>query len=340
MFIYIFISLILTGLAIINPKSRMIKKIIYLLLGIFLCTSYFNGSDWRTYELMYKLANLEDIKTFYAEKGFYLYMCIFKILGFNFFEFFIVTKFIIYCIFYKILIKSSNFYLVLNIFYYQMGLSLFIDCPLRNLIAVGLVLLGIEQWNKRKKIKFFLYIVLAVFFHNSALFFLIIPLIYKIGKLSNIAVIMVILVSYIFLINQDILIKILKYLPLFQDRLFHYIDSKYSEARLFSLGSLEKIGIIISIIYYKNKYKKNLNIISLIIFYFLLNRITITFSILGRMAIYLQIFFILIFIIYYTYIKYNDNIYTNFLYYWNWFSYSKIEEKFKNNNNFSNWIIL
>ena len=117
MFIYIFISLILTGLAIINPKNEILKKSIYLLLGIFLCTSYFNGSDWRQYEVMYKLATFEDISSFYAEKGFYIYMCIFKTLGFTFFEFFIVTKFIIYYIFYKILIKSSNFYLVLNIFY-------------------------------------------------------------------------------------------------------------------------------------------------------------------------------------------------------------------------------
>ena len=64
MFIYIFISLILTGLAIINPKNEILKKSIYLLLGIFLCTSYFNGSDWRQYEVMYKLATFEDISSF------------------------------------------------------------------------------------------------------------------------------------------------------------------------------------------------------------------------------------------------------------------------------------
>lgn len=293
MFIYIFISLILMGLAIINPKSKMIKKIVYLLLGIFLCTSYFNGSDWRQYEIMYKLARFGEINNFYAEKGFYIYMCIFKILGFSFFEFFIITKLIIYYIFYKILIKSSNFYLVLNIFYYQMALFLFIDCPLRNLIAIGLVLLGIEQWNKKKKMKFFLYVILAVFFHKSALFFFIIPFIYKISKLSNRVIVVGIFLSYILLMNQDILIKGLRYLPLFQDRLFHYINSEYSETRLFSLGNLEKIGLLISVLYYRYKYQKNLSLISLITFYFLLYRIAITFPILGRIALYIQIFYII-----------------------------------------------
>lgn len=292
MLVYILISILLTGLAIINPKSKTSKKIVYLFLGIFLCTSYFNGSDWRSYEIMYELARLEEINNFHREKGFYIYMCIFKMLGFSFFEFFIITKFIIYYIFYRVLIKSPNFYLVLNIFYYQMALFLFIDCPLRNLIAIGLVLLGKEQLDKKKRINFLICIILATFFHKTAIFFIIIPLAYKINKLSNIWIIMGVILCYILLINQEILIRLLKFLPLFQDRLFHYIGSEYSEARIFSLGNLEKIGIIASAIYYRYKYKKNLNIISLIIIYFLLYRIAITFPILGRIALYVQIFYI------------------------------------------------
>lgn len=292
MFIYIFISLILTGLAIINPKNTMIKKIVYLLLGIFLCTSYFNGSDWRQYEIMYKLATFEDVSSFYAEKGFYIYMCIFKILGFSFFEFFIVTKFIIYYIFYKVLIRSSNFYLVLNIFYYQMALFLFIDCPLRNLIAIGLVLLGINQWNKRKKISFLLYIAIATTFHNSAIFFIAIPLIYTSNKVSKKNLIIIIFLVYIIFLNQNILLKVIKYLPFFEDRLLKYIERNKEIGKLFSLGNIEKIIVCISLILLRDKYKNCKEKLALMVGYFILYRIAISFAILGRLALYIQIFYI------------------------------------------------
>ena len=289
MFIYIFISLILTGLAIINPKNEILKKSIYLLLGIFLCTSYFNGSDWRQYEVMYKLATFEDISSFYAEKGFYIYMCIFKTLGFTFFEFFIVTKFIIYYIFYKILIKSSNFYLVLNIFYYQMALFLFVDCPLRNLIAIGLVLLGIEYLKKRKKKSFFSYVILATTFHSTAIFFIIIPLIFKVKKLSRLNIIIVLML----LLNQNILLKVLRYLPFFEKRLLKFIGTELAEGKIMSIGNIEKLVIVISLVILrlKNKiYRENL---ILTLMYFLLYRIAITFPILFRLALYLQIFYIM-----------------------------------------------
>ncbi|MCI6381279.1 MAG: EpsG family protein [Fusobacterium mortiferum] len=293
MFIYIFISLILTGLAIINPKNEILKKSIYLLLGIFLCTSYFNGSDWRQYEVMYKLATFEDISSFYAEKGFYIYMCIFKTLGFTFFEFFIVTKFIIYYIFYKILIKSSNFYLVLNIFYYQMALFLFVDCPLRNLIAIGLVLLGIEYLKKGRKKVFFSYVILATTFHSTAIFFIIIPLIFKVKKLSRLNIIIVLMLLYILFLNQNILLKVLRYLPFFEKRLLKFIGTELAEGKIMSIGNIEKLVIVISLVILrlKNKiYRENL---ILTLMYFLLYRIAITFPILFRLALYLQIFYIM-----------------------------------------------
>lgn len=294
MFIYIFISLILTGLAIINPKSKMIKKIVYLLLGIFLCTSYFNGSDWRHYEVMYKLATFEDSSNFYAEKGFYIYMCIFKILGFSFFEFFIITKFIIYYIFYKFLIKSSNFYLVLNIFYCHMALFLFIDCPFRNLIAIGIVLLGIEKLKLEKKKSFFLYIILASLFHTSAIFFIVLFFIYRINKLSNKKVMLLLILSYILLLNQNILILIVKKLPFFEQRLQVYFNTKYFVRNVFTAGSIEKILLVSMIVLFRDQSKRKWrDYYPLIVLYFVLYRIATSFPILTRFVYYIQVFYIM-----------------------------------------------
>ena len=190
------------------------------------------------------------------------------------------------------LTKNPNFYLVLNIFYCQIGLILFIDCPLRNLIAIGLFLLGIQELNKGRKLSFVFYIVLATTFHQSAIFFIVIPLVYKMRKLSSIKLIILVFFCYVLFISQNLLIKLLEYLPFFQERLFHLLGSEYSEGKIFTLGNLEKILMIIIMLYYHYKNKKNWKIIFLAVLYLILYRIGTTFPILTRMALYLQIFYI------------------------------------------------
>lgn len=292
MLVYFIPTLLLYIFAVINPKSKILKKFLFILLAIFLSTTYFNGSDWRQYEKMYSLVTLKNLQEFYAEKGFYIYMWIFKKLNFDFFEFFIFTKMIILVIFYKIIIKSKNFYLTLNLFYSLIGIYLFIDCPLRNLMSIGLVLIGIENLNKKKQIKFYFYVLVAVFFHTSAVFFLITPIIYKIYKLSRKNIIIMLLIAFFLLISQEVLLDLLKYLPFFKERLEVYIGTKDGRNILFSFGNLEKIIVISLLVFYKNKLKYYRNEVSLAIVYFLLYRVALTFTILTRVSLYLYIFYI------------------------------------------------
>ena len=178
MLIYYLFPFVLYICSLFNFKNKKLKVFLAISLGVFLCTTYFNGSDWRQYEIMYNEATLGEIQEFKKEKGFYLYMLFFKLFNIDFFNFFIITKSILFYIFYRIILeKSKNFYIVFNLFYTLMGLFLFIDAPLRNLIAITIVVYAqkyLEEKNKKKykNIKYIFLIFIAFSFHETAIIFL------------------------------------------------------------------------------------------------------------------------------------------------------------------------
>ena len=89
MLIYYLFPFVLYICSLFNFKNKRLKVFLAISLGVFLCTTYFNGSDWRQYEIMYNEATLGEIQEFKKEKGFYLYMLFFKLFNIDFFNFFI-----------------------------------------------------------------------------------------------------------------------------------------------------------------------------------------------------------------------------------------------------------
>lgn len=301
MSIYLVIPIILFVLTLQNPKNKYIEKLVFLCVGIFLCTSYFNGSDWRQYEPMYNAANWNSIMHFYAEKGFYIYMLLFKTLGFEFFQFFVITKFIVYYIFYKKICEyECNRYFVLSLFYVFIGLYLFIDCPFRNLIGISIIYVALSKLEKNKNIEFIILVLLAGSFHKSLLFLVCLILIKKyvklINRMNSRSIILFLILIWGIFTFQDILLWLLFKLPLFSRRLSGYVGTKYSMGKIFSLGNIEKMGFVFLMIVLKKKIfviKKDLYLFVYILLYFIFYRIALTFPILSRYVFCLQIFYII-----------------------------------------------
>ena len=207
MLIYYLFPFVLYICSLFNFKNRKFKVFLVISLGVFLCTTYFNGSDWRQYEIMYNEATLAGIQDFEKEKGFYLYMLLFKLFNIDFFNFFIITKSLLFYIFYRIILeKSKNFYIVFNLFYTLMGLFLFIDAPLRNLITITFVVYAqkyLEEKSKikYKNIKYTIFILMAFSFHKTAIIFLLLLFTKKIYKLKSINIVIMLFVFYILYIN-------------------------------------------------------------------------------------------------------------------------------------------
>lgn len=292
---YYVVYIVFVILVLINPQNNKIKNIIGYAFGIFICTTYFNGSDWRQYELAYKFATFESLKNTRYEIGFYLYMLIWKRLGINFFTFFIINKLIVFQIFNNFIKKyHSNYYLILCYFYTSFSLYFIIDCPFRNMIAVGITIFGQKYLLEKKYYKYIFIIFFASLFHSSALLCLSFIILQKVINLSRIKILIFILGFNVIFINQQIVLELFSKLPFFEEKIKGYINTRFGDYHILTLGALEKLLFIIIIILNK-KYilKKDKNLLIGSLLYFLVYRLGLTFQVLSRLGTYVQIFYIL-----------------------------------------------
>lgn len=296
-----YIPILILLIATLRKKylGNLEEKILVISLMIFLCTTYFNGSDWRSYELMYNNLSHYDLRTFSREKGFYIYMFFFRSLGFDFWTFFILTKISCFYVFYlKLKEYTSDIYFTLFLLYGYIFLYFFIDCPLRNLIAISIFLMGEKYLRSGERLKYICYIILAYSFHNTSIV-MIFPLIFNnIYKLNKQVLLLILGVCFIIFLNPEILLKISEYLPLkYQHKILGRIESDGLKSSFFSLGSMEKIFLTFMIVCMKQKLlkktRKNKIIIVMCCIYFIFYRIALTFPFLGRLNQYFIVFYIM-----------------------------------------------
>lgn len=298
MIYYIFLS-ILSVFGLYNIKNKFLLSIALISFYIFLCFSYLNGSDWVSYEKIYGEYSLDNFLSFYSEKVFVIYFSLFKIVGINFWVFFIVTKIICLHVFIKTLQKFlPNYFMGLTIFYIQMGLYLIIDCPLRNLIAIMLSLLSINSLIIKKSKFFIFYWILSILFHNSAIvvgFYFIFHFFTKNKKVSIILWCFFI-ASFLF-VNRDFilyLINLFRFIPVLYFRIFNYFHGKYSLSSPLNIRIIEKYLItFFTLIYYKTikkRYKYGECVVILNLFFLLFYRVAMSWSIFMRLSLYYRIF--------------------------------------------------
>ena len=187
MFIYFFL-LILSLLTHYIPKAQKTtaELFIVLILGIFFCSGYMTGSDWRNYEI-FRCRICTDATwnalfnpSRYLEPGYYFYMLLAKSIGLSFWPFFIITKFILYIINVRYIYKYTKEYfpLALSFFLFVFGLYLFIDNPMRNFIANTIYLYAFPLIFKRKFLSYCGLVLLATSFHYSSVILLVFLSIY------------------------------------------------------------------------------------------------------------------------------------------------------------------
>ena len=241
-FVFSFLSQFSTQLRV----NKQWKFLFLFLLGVFLCSGYMTGTDWRSYEPMYEKIDFSNLFfDYYAEPGYYIYMLLFKMFGIGFWPFFIFTKVICYVIFIKKLIYYSGkyFYLSLTFFIPWFGIYLFIDNPMRNLLAITVFICSIKYILEREKGKYFFMIFLAASFHVSSLIFLLFYFIGNSRVRTNVYIIYFVLFNLVFA-NREPLIKVIDLLfgniPYIAYKINAYVveHNEAAEGRLLSLGML------------------------------------------------------------------------------------------------------
>jgi len=238
------------------------EKIIFLLTAIFLCGGYMTGSDWRGYEISYYQANWSNIKYYMNEKMFYVLMIISRYIIPNFFIFLIACKLSVFYIFYRFFKEySPNVFISYFLYIPLFGLFLFIDNPLRYMIALGFVTLSYEYILNQNFLKFILYVILGALFHYTVLVF--IPF-YFLKKINiHRALLSIIFIAWMLIFTTDNLLYILgiisNYIPIITLKYSGYIIKAEEVDKVFSLGSLMNIVFFFWIIANKKQIETNLN---------------------------------------------------------------------------------
>ena len=146
-------------------------KTYVVLLCLFLCFGYMTGTDWRVYEEIYTHINFNNLfYNYFQEPGYYIYMLPFRFFNIDFFVFFIFTKVLCYISIINKLITYCEQYRYIGLMYFIpcYGFYLFIDNPMRNLIAVSIALYAVRFLVERKPIHYFIIVIIAMTFHTSA----------------------------------------------------------------------------------------------------------------------------------------------------------------------------
>lgn len=171
-----------------------------LLLYLILCLGYTVGSDWRGYERIYTYWNFDDYQSQFGAYA-YLVDC-FKRSNIDFWVFHILLKSIAFVVLLYQLLKV-RYALSIALGFYM--IYLFVDNPMRNLLALVISLIAVNFYSYNKLLWLIL-LLLAVWFHPSALVSIILILPTK--RLKQIAILMLPL-AFIAVVNLETIISVL-----------------------------------------------------------------------------------------------------------------------------------
>lgn len=310
MFVYLFsfLSCYVVGIS----KQRYIKSVenfLLIFLALFLCSGFMCGSDWRGYELIYNEIDFNNyFYNYFAEPGFYIYLSIFKLVNFDFWDVSLITKLLCYVSFIRLFRKilGNDILLCLMCFIPWSAFYLFIDCPMRNLIAISIFLLSIPYLIERNFIKYCLLIILASTFHFSALIYLFVFFIGKNAISNRLAVALVLVVNILF-ISKDLTVYIVSFIcadiPYVGAKVEYYLigNSEFAQGRVLSIGLLMQI-VYFTLLMWKKRYVTQAvygNIVfNFSMIYIMLYRLSVTIEIFSRFQLYVApLFFVAIILV-------------------------------------------
>lgn len=252
MLYYIFAIIILFVCSNLRLNQKQTIAISFFLM-LFLCFGYMTGSDWRSYEKYYE----EGFTFKLVEPGYVLLSNLFAESGVNFWLFHILFKcisFILTITFISKLSEKNNIFFAVMLWMASFGLYLYIDCPFRNLIAIGLSMVAFVFLLKKKYVYYYLLSLLAITFHFSAIILLLLPII-RLEKFSSgslLATYFIVMAVLGFLGTNGIFSLISRFLPDIISQKVTYYEGA-AEGSILSLGSIPRLVCLFMIIGLRQK---------------------------------------------------------------------------------------
>ncbi|AZA48830.1 EpsG family protein [Chryseobacterium carnipullorum] len=236
--------------------------IFFIILGIF-AGSRFNigGSDYLVYELMYENTDKDFSDVFSpdyflllgTEKGYIILMSAFNYLGVDFNTFLLFLGICCSIGLYFVFTRYSNVYGVLLTIFFAKGFLYYFFTAQRQIIAMIICWLAIQFVIERKFFKFFLMVLLASFFHTSAILFIVVYFLYRV-KISNKRTVVLLFISIgmgVLKIGSLIGMQISSFLPFGGEKLTGYLEEEGAGANV--LNFIEMVPILFVIL--MNRYR-------------------------------------------------------------------------------------
>lgn len=249
---YILVIIILFFLSNTRLNKRQTLLFVFLLM-LFLCFGYMTGSDWRTYENYYN--NGFTFKL--VEPGYMLLSNFSAGLGIDFWVYHVFIKCICFLLIIWFVIKlsgNSNIFFPLMLWTASFGFYLLVNCPFRNLIAVGLSVISFYYLLQKKYLLYYVFSLIAITFHMSAMILLLLPII-KLEKISTRALVFIYFLLMIVFgtIGVGAIYSMIgNYLPgIVAERVMYYEEGM--EGSILSLGSIPRLVCLMMIMIYRKK---------------------------------------------------------------------------------------
>ena len=239
-------------------KTPLTKKLFVFISAIIFCGGYMTGSDWVNYELLYNDASFIGLKYYPKEKGFYILMLIFKKIGFGFFPFLIICKLFAFIVLAKFISNNfKSFYLPFTIFLASDALFLFVDNPLRFMIAFGIIVISFKYLLIRRFIPYLILVILASTFHIASVIMLFVYFSFLIKTLNKYVSIIIYLLAFVLLSPDLVLVFIERLIPNFGIFFQFYLDKmKPEQIQLFSIGRIVYLFLFIVLVWHRDKILK------------------------------------------------------------------------------------
>lgn len=219
------------------------------------------GYDYDVYELMYNNTNSDFSDLFSpsyfllqsTEKGYIFLMSLFRFLNTDFNTFFLFLGLFCGLGLFFVFKRSSKFpYLILTIFLAKGYLYYFFTAQ-RQIVAMVICWIALQSVIDRKLIKFLILVIIASFFHTSAIAFVVIyPIVNQ--KITNKGVIILLFASIligVLKIGLILGIFISSYLPFGADKLTGYLEGETTGVNI--LNFIEIVPIFFIILKYRSK---------------------------------------------------------------------------------------
>lgn len=202
-YIYIYFGLFISSFI----SSRVLSSFLHWSIFFLLTTTYYNGSDWRVYELAYLNIDDDIFELYRLQWGpfFVWFISFFNALGISFHWFVIVFKVFTLAVLLRFIrVFSSSFKYALSIALLSMGLFLFIDNPFRQMLAVAMFLISILFFGDGRTFYALLFFVVGLFFHASMILAAPFILFYR-RCFSNFFYVSVFFISILIIFNIEVL---------------------------------------------------------------------------------------------------------------------------------------